>query len=224
MVVSTNGCNAKLSPPGGPARALEETIHVGPQIPFDGHTDPNGPTVSVILSSPMRPQEAMLTTFLQQLPGYGAHFGSGTCLTDGPRWTEPHTHPSTGKGPSSQAHWSSVKSAEAIIRGHNITPRMAKPQMRETAKSWDDHGPSLPAKPWLGKPIMPTNTEWRRPSVSVSVTALCSPPTERVLMNTVCQNFHRSVSSKITQIWKTTKMFAKRKKHNSINCDPDTQH
>lgn len=44
MVISTNGCNAtSYLHQGAPAKALEETVHVAPQIPFDGHTDPNGP-------------------------------------------------------------------------------------------------------------------------------------------------------------------------------------
>lgn len=70
MVISTNGCNVKLSPPGGTSEGRGGNyIHVGPQVSFDGQW----PLVPVILSLPMRPQEAMLTTLLQRLPGCGAH-------------------------------------------------------------------------------------------------------------------------------------------------------
>lgn len=93
MVVSTNGCNARLFPPGGPARKLSTWV-------------PKFHLMTILTSMAPSLCDLKLTheatgSHAHHISAAAAwtwtHIGSGTCLSDGPQWAELHTHPSTGK-------------------------------------------------------------------------------------------------------------------------------
>lgn len=124
------------------------------------------------------------------------------------------------KSPSSQSHWSSVKSAEAMVRWQSVTPRMTKPEetlpravinlalphLLNTAVNGMD------CYQHLGKPIISERGITGRPTVYDSVLALCGPPTERGSDEYGMSEPSQKPFFKITRLWKTTKMFSKRGK------------